>query len=119
MSDQAYRAMRDELADQCVLISGESGAGKTEASKKILQFLALNSTNTGKAAGVRDRLLHTNNVLEALGNAKTIRNDSSSRFGKYMEIQFDYKGEPLGGRMCVHVWFGSRLMPVSRLRWIR
>lgn len=99
VADQAYRAMRDELTDQCVLISGESGAGKTEASKKILQFLALNSTNTGKAGNIRDRLMETNAILEAFGNAKTIRNDNSSRFGKYMEVQFDHKGEPLGGRI--------------------
>ena len=99
VADQAYRAMRDELTDQCVLISGESGAGKTEASKKILQFLALNSTNSGKAGNIRDRLMETNAILEAFGNAKTIRNDNSSRFGKYMEVQFDYKGEPLGGRI--------------------
>jgi myosin-1 len=58
---------------QCVLISGESGAGKTEASKKILHFLTVNSTNTGKAGNIRDRLMGTNVVLEAFGNAKTVR----------------------------------------------
>lgn len=99
VADLAYRQMRDELIDQCVLISGESGAGKTEASKKILHFLTINSTNTGKAGNIRDRLMGTNVILEAFGNAKTIRNDNSSRFGKYMEVQFDHKGEPLGGRI--------------------
>ncbi len=83
--------MRDELLDQCILISGESGSGKTEASKRILAFLAANSTNTGKAGDIRDRLLQSNPILEAFGNAKTIRNDNSSRFGKYMEVQFDFK----------------------------
>lgn len=99
VADQAYRAMRDELLDQCILITGESGAGKTEAAKKILQFLALNSTDAGKAGEVSQRLLETNPILEAFGNAKTIRNNNSSRFGKYMEVQFDYKGTPLGGRI--------------------
>ncbi len=64
---------------------------RAEASKKILQFLALNSLDSGKAGDVRDRLLQSNPALEAFGNAKTIRNNNSSRFGKYMEIQFDYK----------------------------
>jgi len=68
VADQAYRSMRDELLDQCILISGESGAGKTEASKKILEFLALNSTDTGKAGDIRDRLLQSNPILEAFGN---------------------------------------------------
>ncbi|EGD72824.1 MYO1C protein [Salpingoeca rosetta] len=99
LADQAYRSMRDELLDQCILISGESGAGKTEASKKILQFLAQTSVNTGKAGNIRDRLLQSNPILEAFGNATTIRNDNSSRFGKYMEVQFDFKGEPLGGKI--------------------
>jgi myosin I len=94
ISDQAYRSMRDELLDQCILISGESGAGKTEASKRILSFLAAVSTNTGKAGNVRDRLLQSNPILEAFGNATTIRNDNSSRFGKYMEVQFDFKVRP-------------------------
>ncbi len=63
----------------------------TEASKKILQFLASNSNNVHRAGDVRDRLLQSNPILEAFGNAKTIRNDNSSRFGKYMEVQFDFK----------------------------
>ena len=65
VADQAYRAMRDELLDQCILITGESGAGKTEAAKKILQFLALNSTDAEKAGEVSQRLLETNPILEA------------------------------------------------------
>ncbi len=65
---------------QCILISGESGAGKTVASKKILHFLALSSTNMNAANTVRDRLLQSNPILEAFGNATTIRNDNSSRF---------------------------------------
>ena len=65
VADQAYRAMRDELLDQCILITGESGAGKTEAAKKILQFLALNYTDAEKAGEVSQRLLETNPILEA------------------------------------------------------
>ena len=94
VADQAYRSMREELLDQCILISGESGAGKTEASKKILQFLALTSTNTGKAGDIRDRLLQSNPILEAFGNAKTTRNDNSSRFGKFMQVRREASSRP-------------------------
>ena len=62
-----------------------------ESSKKILHFLAHNSANVDAAGSIRDRLLQCNPILESFGNAKTIRNDNSSRFGKYMEIQFDFK----------------------------
>ena len=55
--------------------------------------MALNSTDAEKAGTVRDRLMETNPILETIGNAKTIRNDNSSRFGKYMEVQFDFKGQ--------------------------
>ncbi|KAJ4926485.1 hypothetical protein JOQ06_008658 [Pogonophryne albipinna] len=75
-----------------ILISGESGAGKTEASKKILQFYAVSCPSTKLLNNVRDRLLLSNPVLEAFGNAKTLKNDNSSRFGKYMDIQFDHQG---------------------------
>ncbi|RXM93934.1 Unconventional myosin-Ic [Acipenser ruthenus] len=91
VSDNSYRAMRTERKDQCILISGESGAGKTEASKKILQYYAVTCPASDKVETVKDRLLQSNPVLEAFGNAKTLRNDNSSRFGKYMDIQFDFK----------------------------
>jgi myosin-1 len=80
LTDQAYRSMIETNKDQCVIISGESGAGKTEASKIIMRYIA---EITGKGADVdriKDQLLKCNPVLEAFGNAKTNRNDNSSRF---------------------------------------
>ncbi|KAL7399879.1 hypothetical protein ABVT39_003204 [Epinephelus coioides] len=91
VADNSYRSMRTERKDQCILISGESGAGKTEASKKILQYYAVTCPASEHVQTVKDRLLQSNPVLEAFGNAKTLRNDNSSRFGKYMDIQFDFK----------------------------
>ncbi|XP_077396310.1 unconventional myosin-Ic-like isoform X3 [Festucalex cinctus] len=91
VADNSYRSMRTERKDQCILISGESGAGKTEASKKILQYYAVTCPASEQVQTIKDRLLQSNPVLEAFGNAKTLRNDNSSRFGKYMDIQFDFK----------------------------
>lgn len=71
--------------------SGESGSGKTEASKKVLQFIAAATGHKAQVETVKDKLLGSNPVLEAFGNAKTNRNDNSSRFGKYMDIQFNYQ----------------------------
>ncbi|MEQ2204986.1 hypothetical protein XENOCAPTIV_022481 [Xenoophorus captivus] len=84
--------MRTERRDQCILISGESGAGKTEASKKILLYYAVTCPTKDHMVTLGERLLQSNPVLEAFGNAKTLRNDNSSRFGKYMDILFDFKG---------------------------
>ena len=70
---------------------GESGSGKTEASKKILQYIGEVCSKTGvEVRSVRDRLIQSNPVLEAFGNAKTVRNDNSSRFGKYMDVEFNF-----------------------------
>lgn len=69
--------------------AGESGSGKTEASKKVLQFIAEATCHKGQVETVKDKLLQSNPVLEAFGNAKTNRNDNSSRFGKYMDVSFD------------------------------
>uniref|UniRef100_A0A672PX90 Unconventional myosin-Ic-like n=1 Tax=Sinocyclocheilus grahami TaxID=75366 RepID=A0A672PX90_SINGR len=76
VADNAYRSMRTERRDQCILISGESGAGKTEASKKVLQYYAVTCPASEHVQTVKDRLLQSNPVLEAFGNAKTLRNDS-------------------------------------------
>ncbi|XP_036379609.1 unconventional myosin-Ic-like isoform X2 [Megalops cyprinoides] len=110
VSDNSYRSMRTERRDQCILISGESGAGKTEASKKILQYYAVTCPASEQVQMVKDRLLQSNPVLEAFGNAKTLRNDNSSRFGKYMDIQFDFKGAPVGGHILNYLLEKSRVV---------
>ncbi|XP_061162606.1 unconventional myosin-Ic-like [Saccostrea echinata] len=109
IADAAYRSMRGENRNHCVLISGESGAGKTEASKKILQYIAASSKHMRDVEQVKDRLLQSNPILEAFGNAKTNRNDNSSRFGKYMDIQFDFKGVPVGGHILNYLLEKSRV----------
>uniref|UniRef100_A0A1A8FNB3 Myosin IC n=1 Tax=Nothobranchius korthausae TaxID=1143690 RepID=A0A1A8FNB3_9TELE len=110
VSDNTYRAMRTERKDQCILISGESGAGKTEASKKILLYYAVTCPTNHHLVTLGDRLLQSNPVLEAFGNAKTLRNDNSSRFGKYMDIQFDFKGAPIGGHILNYLLEKSRVV---------
>ncbi|XP_075445447.1 unconventional myosin-Ic isoform X3 [Ascaphus truei] len=109
-ADNSYRSLRTERKDQCILISGESGAGKTEASKKILQYYAVTCPASDQVETVKDRLLQSNPVLEAFGNAKTLRNDNSSRFGKYMDVQFDYKGAPVGGHILNYLLEKSRVV---------
>ncbi|XP_066491218.1 unconventional myosin-Ic isoform X1 [Tiliqua scincoides] len=110
IADNAYRSLRTERKDQCILISGESGAGKTEATKKILQYYAITCPASDQVETVKDRLLQSNPVLEAFGNAKTLRNDNSSRFGKYMDVQFDYKGAPIGGHILNYLLEKSRVV---------
>ena len=85
VAEAAFRAMAEEEESQCVIISGESGAGKTEASKHIQSYLALCSAGAGSAEveRVKKVFLESNPLLEAFGNAKTLRNNNSSRFGKY------------------------------------
>lgn len=68
---------------------GESGSGKTEASKKVLEYIANATSGDEIVQMIKDKLLVANSVLEAFGNAKTRNNDNSSRFGKYMDVQFD------------------------------
>ncbi|XP_047185070.1 unconventional myosin-Ih [Scophthalmus maximus] len=110
LADNAYHTMLAEFNNHFILISGESGAGKTEASKKILQYYAVSCPSTALLNTVRDKMLMSNPVLEAFGNAKTLKNDNSSRFGKYMDIQFDSEGEAVGGHILNYLLEKSRVV---------
>uniref|UniRef100_A0A8C7NM96 Myosin IHa n=1 Tax=Oncorhynchus mykiss TaxID=8022 RepID=A0A8C7NM96_ONCMY len=110
LADNAYHTMMAEANNHFILISGESGAGKTEASKKILQYYAVSCPSTTLLDSVRDRMLVSNPVLEAFGNAKTLKNDNSSRFGKYMDIQFDIQGDAVGGHILSYLLEKSRVV---------
>eukprot|EP00996_Jenningsia_fusiforme_P000385 NODE_132_length_3113_cov_22.736945_g122_i0.p1 GENE.NODE_132_length_3113_cov_22.736945_g122_i0~~NODE_132_length_3113_cov_22.736945_g122_i0.p1 ORF type:complete len:990 (-),score=170.41 NODE_132_length_3113_cov_22.736945_g122_i0:110-3079(-) len=94
----AYMNMKLEQRNQCLVVTGESGAGKTEAVKSVMRFLTSlsggNLTSPGEIAG---KLLQANPVMEAFGNAKTLRNDNSSRFGKFVKIYFSQNGGKLVG----------------------
>ena len=96
IANKAYNKLRVELQDQAVLISGESGAGKTEATKQVLAFLA---EVAGSEQNVEQRILNANPVLEAYGNAKTLRNNNSSRFGRWMEVPMNARGSIVGARI--------------------
>ncbi|KAI3634227.1 hypothetical protein MIR68_007831 [Amoeboaphelidium protococcarum] len=113
IADSAYKSMRDRAQDQCVLISGVSGAGKTEASKIIMKYMAHVSVNKKTAGTVSNHILSANPCLEAFGNAKTASNGNSSRFGKYMDLQFNYKGEPVGGKISCYLLEKSRVVHQS------
>ena len=88
IADIAYQNMRRYRFGQSILISGESGAGKTETTKHALTYL---SEVAGGELGVDQKVLSANPILEAFGNAKTLRNNNSSRFGKLMSLAFDKK----------------------------
>mmetsp|Transcript_55699 Transcript_55699/g.121700 ORF Transcript_55699/g.121700 Transcript_55699/m.121700 type:complete len:1706 (+) Transcript_55699:265-5382(+) len=87
-SNASYRGICDRQKSQTVLISGESGAGKTETTKHVMKFLALAGSEDGAVTNVEKQVLESNPLLEAFGNARTLRNDNSSRFGKFIELQF-------------------------------
>ncbi|KAM9368114.1 unconventional myosin-Ia [Phaethornis superciliosus] len=110
IADHAFRSLRDQDRDQCILITGESGAGKTEASKLVMSYVAAVCSKGEEVDKVKEQLLQSNPVLEAFGNAKTIRNDNSSRFGKYMDLEFDFKGQPLGGVISNYLLEKSRIV---------
>ena len=93
-ANAAFRGLCDRQKCQTVLISGESGAGKTESTKYVMKFLACAGSNSGERTEIEKQVLDSNPLLEAFGNARTLRNDNSSRFGKFIELQFKLDNDP-------------------------
>ncbi|XP_008142904.2 myosin-9 [Eptesicus fuscus] len=111
ITDSAYRSMMQDREDQSILCTGESGAGKTENTKKVIQYLAhvASSHKSKKDQGELERqLLQANPILEAFGNAKTVKNDNSSRFGKFIRINFDVNGYIVGANIETYLLEKSR-----------
>lgn len=111
IAESAYYNMKAYNENQCVIISGESGAGKTEAAKRIMQYIAnVSGGSNSSIQEIKDMVLATNPLLESFGNAKTLRNNNSSRFGKYLEIQFNQQGEPVGANINNYLLEKSRVV---------
>ncbi|XP_014490889.1 myosin-6-like [Vigna radiata var. radiata] len=114
IASSAYRKMINEEKSQSILVSGESGAGKTESTKMLMHYLAfLGGRAATEGRSVEQQVLESNPVLEAFGNAKTVRNNNSSRFGKFVEIQFDQKGRISGAAIRTYLLERSRVCQVS------
>lgn len=111
IGDQAYRAMRAFGQSQSILVTGESGAGKTETTKILLQYFASKggAAASAAAASIEARVLGTTPILESFGNAKTLRNDNSSRFGKFILVDFDRAGRVTGAQLRTYLLEKSRL----------
>uniref|UniRef100_A0A8C2V117 Myosin IIIA n=2 Tax=Chinchilla lanigera TaxID=34839 RepID=A0A8C2V117_CHILA len=108
MADLGYQSMVTYNSDQCIVISGESGAGKTESAHLLVQQL----TVLGKANNrtLQEKILQVNNLVEAFGNACTIINDNSSRFGKYLEMKFTSSGAVAGAQISEYLLEKSRVV---------
>ncbi|KDO74224.1 hypothetical protein CISIN_1g000931mg [Citrus sinensis] len=110
IADTAYNEMMGDGVNQSIIISGESGAGKTETAKFAMQYLAALG---GGSEGIEYEILQTNHILEAFGNAKTSRNDNSSRFGKLIEIHFSAFGKICGAKIQTFLLEKSRVVQLA------
>uniref|UniRef100_A0A672NQG0 Myosin X n=1 Tax=Sinocyclocheilus grahami TaxID=75366 RepID=A0A672NQG0_SINGR len=116
IANECYRSLWKRSNNQCVLISGESGAGKTESTKMILRFLSamsqqsvMLSTANRASSHVEEAILESSPIIEAFGNARTVHNNNSSRFGKFIQLHFSQHGNIQGGRitdciLCLDCW---------------
>nr|XP_015220858.1 PREDICTED: unconventional myosin-Vb-like isoform X1 [Lepisosteus oculatus] len=109
VAEEAYRQMAREERNQSIIISGESGAGKTVSAKFAMRYFAVVG-GSAQQTSVEERVLATNPIMEAFGNAKTTRNDNSSRFGKYIEIGFGCQGDIIGAHMRTYLLEKSRVV---------
>jgi len=112
VAEGSYQGMMNVGKNQSILITGESGAGKTENTKKVIAYFASIGASGKKKEGepgLEDKIVQTNPVLEAWGNAKTVRNDNSSRFGKFIRIWFNAGGKLSGADMVIYLLEKSRL----------
>ncbi|EGX49579.1 class II myosin, variant 2 [Orbilia oligospora] len=112
IAEASYYNMNAYRDNQCIIISGESGAGKTEAAKRIMQYIANVSggQQNSHITEIKNMVLATNPLLEAFGCAKTLRNNNSSRHGKYLEIQFNAQGEPCGANITNYLLEKGRVV---------
>lgn len=110
VADNAYRAMKATTLSQSIIVSGESGAGKTESCKFIMKYLANLGGVDGHLSSLEETILEANPVLESFGNAKTIRNKNSSRFGKFTEIHFDNNFKLSGAAISHYLLEKSRIV---------
>uniref|UniRef100_A0A0E0PQH6 Myosin motor domain-containing protein n=1 Tax=Oryza rufipogon TaxID=4529 RepID=A0A0E0PQH6_ORYRU len=114
IADISYRQMMNERKSNSILVSGESGAGKTETTKMLMRYLAfLGGRSRTGGRTVEQQVLESNPVLEAFGNAKTVRNNNSSRFGKFVEIQFDKSGKISGAAIRTYLLERSRVCQIN------
>ncbi|VDK86563.1 unnamed protein product, partial [Onchocerca ochengi] len=116
VADEAYRNILVDRENQSMLITGESGAGKTENTKKVIAYFAIvgatqQKKEEGKKGGtLEEQIVQTNPVLEAFGNAKTVRNNNSSRFGKFIRTHFSKDGKLAGGDIEHYLFEKSRVV---------
>ncbi|XP_069359363.1 myosin heavy chain, muscle isoform X22 [Maniola hyperantus] len=122
ISDGAYVNMLTNHENQSMLITGESGAGKTENTKKVIAYFATvgasskkEQTTSDKKGSLEDQVVQTNPVLEAFGNAKTVRNDNSSRFGKFIRIHFGPSGKLAGADIETYLLEKARVISQQAL----
>ncbi|KAH9809837.1 putative myosin type II heavy chain, partial [Teratosphaeria destructans] len=121
MADKAFSNLVEEGGNQSILVTGESGAGKTENTKKVIQYLAevarqdrqRATSGSNQHSNLSEQILRANPILEAFGNAQTVRNNNSSRFGKFIRIQFTRSGQIAGAFIDWYLLEKSRVVHIN------